>query len=166
MAQARLDEILRLLAAERVEAIVVGMLAGVLQGAPVTTGDLDIVHRRNPENVRRLVELLKRIGARYRHDPRQITPGESHLAGGGHQLLETDLGDLDCLGEIDGGKSYEDLLDSSIELELGAGLKIRVLGLPALIEVKRRAGRPKDIAVLPLLEATLEVMGGSPRDSG
>jgi hypothetical protein len=160
MAQARLDEILRLLAAERIDAIVVGMLAGVLQGAPVTTGDLDIVHRRTPENVNRLVELLRRIGARYRHDPRRIVPGETHLAGPGHQLLETDLGDLDCLGEIDGGKSYEDLLSSSIELELGEGLKIRVLGLPALIEVKRRAGRPKDLAVLPLLQATLDERGG------
>lgn len=156
MAQARLDEILRLLATERVEAIVVGMLAGVLQGAPVTTGDLDIVHSRSPENVSRLLRVLKRIGARYRHDPRRITPGESHLAGRGHQLLETDLGDLDCLGEIDGGKSYEDLLPSSVELHVGEGLKIRVLGLSQLIEIKRRAGRPKDLAALPLLEATLE----------
>lgn len=156
MAQARLDEILRLLATERVEAIVVGMLAGVLQGAPVTTGDLDIVHSRSPENVGRLLRVLKRIGARYRHDPRRITPGESHLAGRGHQLLETDLGDLDCLGEIDGGKSYEDLLPSSVQLDVGDGLKIHVLSLSELIEVKRRAGRPKDVAALPLLEATLD----------
>jgi hypothetical protein len=36
------------------------------------------------------------------------------------------------------------------------GGEIRVLDLPALIEVKRRAGRPKDLALLPVLEATLD----------
>jgi hypothetical protein len=35
-------------------------------------------------------------------------------------------------------------------------VEIRVLDLATLIEVKRRAGRPKDLAVLPVLEATLE----------
>ena len=156
MARARLDELLRLLAKDGVEVVVVGMLAGVLQGAPVTTGDLDVVHRRTPDNVRRLARLLERIGAVYRHDPRRLQPNESHLGGAGHQLLETSLGDLDCLGEIDGGRTYEDLLDASIELELGDGLRIRALGLRALIDVKRRAGRAKDLAALPLLESTLE----------
>ena len=32
----------------------------------------------------------------------------------------------------------------------------RVLGLPALIEAKERAGRPKDLAVLPVLRAALD----------
>lgn len=34
-----------------VEFIVVGGAAAVLHGAPITTRDLDIVHRRTPENV-------------------------------------------------------------------------------------------------------------------
>jgi hypothetical protein len=34
-------------------------------------------------------------------------------------------------------------------------MRFRVLELERLIEVKRLAGRPKDLAVLPLLEATL-----------
>jgi hypothetical protein len=156
MARARFDEILRALAANDVEVVVVGMLAGVLQGAPVVTGDLDVVHRRTPENVARLVRLLREIGAVYRHDPRRLQPGESHLLGSGHQLLETELGDLDCLGEIDGGKSYDDLIGASIHVEVGGGLRVRVLALRELIEIKRRAGRPKDLAALPVLESTLE----------
>src|SRR6185503_18377276 len=43
-------EILRRLADEGVEAIVVGMAAAVIQGVPATTWDLDIVHRRTVEN--------------------------------------------------------------------------------------------------------------------
>jgi hypothetical protein len=50
MKSARFADILRLLATEQVEFIVVGMTAGVLAGAPVTTLDVDIVHRRTPEN--------------------------------------------------------------------------------------------------------------------
>jgi hypothetical protein len=38
-----------------VEYFIVGALAAVLQGAPVVTFDVDIVHRRSPENVTRLL---------------------------------------------------------------------------------------------------------------
>ena len=53
-------EILRRLAAGKVDFIVVGMAAGVLRGAPVTTVDLDIVHLRDAENVSRLKEKAAR----------------------------------------------------------------------------------------------------------
>jgi len=35
-------------------------------------------------------------------------------------------------------------------------MRVRVLDLATLIDVKRRAGRPKDLAVIHLLEATLD----------
>ncbi len=54
----RHDEILRLLASRQVEAIVVGMAAGILRGAPLTTEDVHIVHRRTPDNVARLLGVL------------------------------------------------------------------------------------------------------------
>src|SRR5208337_1698801 len=98
MKSARYAEILRLLATHDVEFIVVGMTAGVLHGAPVTTVDLDIVHRRSPANIARLLGVLGEIDAIYRHDPRHLRPQQSHLASPGHQLLTTVYGDLDCLG--------------------------------------------------------------------
>jgi hypothetical protein len=156
MKTAKFAELLRALAAEEVEAIIVGMLSGVLQGAPLTTGDVDIVHRRTPENVERLLRVLARVNAIYRHDPRRLRPTASHLLGSGHQLLETDFGDLDCLGEIDGGRTFEELERHSSRLALGGDLSILVLNLRELVEVKRRAGRPKDLAVLPVLEATID----------
>jgi hypothetical protein len=156
MARARFAEILRLLAAGDVEFVVVGMTAGILQGAPVTTIDLDVVHRRSPMNVARLLRVLGELDAVYRHDPRRLRPGESHLIGPGHQLLTTTLGDLDCLGTIDQDRGYEQLLDLTVEMKLAGGLTIRVLSLPALIEAKERSGRPKDLAALPVLRATLD----------
>ena len=148
-------EILRRLAAARVELVVVGMAAGVLRGAPVTTIDVDIVHRRSPENVARLLGVLGDLDAVYRHDPRRLRPAESHLSSPGHQLLVTTLGQLDCLGSVGADQSYEDLVPRAPELELGDGLLIRVIDLPTLIELKEAAGRPKDLAVLPVLRATL-----------
>lgn len=156
MSSARVGEILRLLVANDVEFIVVGMAAGVLQGAPVSTVDLDIVHRRSSENVARLLRVLGQLDAVYRHDPRGLGPQESHLSSPGHQLLTTKHGDLDCLGAIDDGKGYEDLLGSTRQMDMGDGRNARVLGLAALIEIKQRAGRPKDLAALPALRATLE----------
>ncbi len=39
---------------------------------------------------------------------------------------------------------------------IGPGAAVRVLALTRLIDIKRRAGRAKDLAVLPFLEATLD----------
>ena len=150
-----LVEILRLLAANRVDFIVVGMAAGVLRGAPLGTIDLDIVHRRGTDNVARLLVVLESIEALYRRDPRRLRPQESHLVGPGHQLLTTKYGDLDCLGAVGDGQTYEELLGRAPEVELEVGVLVRVIDLPTLIELKEKAGRPKDLAVLPVLRATL-----------
>jgi hypothetical protein len=156
MARAQFAEILRLLATGDVEFVVVGMTANVLHGAPVTTLDLDVVHRRSPANVDRLLRVLMGLDAVYRHDPRRLRPDASHLLGPGHQLLTTRLGDVDCLGTIDQDRGYENLLELTVTMQLAGGLPIRVLSLPGLIDAKERSGRAKDLAVLPLLRATLD----------
>lgn len=146
---------LAVLAEHEVELVVVGGISAILQGAPVVTLDLDVVHRRTPENVRRLLAALRSIDARYRHDPRGLVPEESHLLGPGHNLLQTTCGPLDALGAIDAGLAYEDLLPDSEEVRVGPGLTTRILSLRRLVELKTAAGRPKDLAALPTLRATL-----------
>jgi predicted nucleotidyltransferase len=74
----------------------------------------------------------------------------------------TDAGPLDVLGSINDGVRFEDLVDSSDVLE-GAGVEVRVLSLERLIELKRQLGRPKDLAALPVLEATLRERRALPR---
>ncbi len=66
----------------------------------------------------------------------------------------TNHGPLDVLCQLD-ELGYEDLLPRSIVVADGA-ISLHVLDLPALIEVKTRAGRPKDKIALPLLLATLD----------
>jgi hypothetical protein len=148
--------LVRLLVEEKIEFIVVGMSAAVFLGVPATTLDLDIVHRRTPDNIARLLGLLASVGAYYRHDlaNRKLSPTAEALAGSGHQNLQTNHGPLDLLCQLD-ELGYEDLLPRSIIVEDGS-LSLRVLDLPTLIEVKTRAGRPKDKLALPLLLATLD----------
>jgi hypothetical protein len=148
-------EILRRLSDHGVEVIVVGMAAAILQGAPTTTRDLDVVHHRTPENVERLLGVLREVDAVARGDPRRIRPNASHLLGPGHILTETRFGDFDCLGAIDGERTYDDLLAASVIIDFD-GRPLRVLSLRELCAIKRRAGRPKDLAVIPYLESTLD----------
>lgn len=156
MATKNLLEILRRLRAAGVKFVVVGGMAGVMRGAPITTADIDLVHERSTDNVRRLLEVLLTLNARYRHDPRDLQPTESHLVGPGHQLLRTELGPVDVLGEVSGAV-YADLLPDSSPLSIGSGLKVHVVHLARLIELKKSAGRPKDLLALPVLQATLDV---------
>jgi predicted nucleotidyltransferase len=58
------------------------------------------------------------------------------------------------LGEIVGGGGYDELIGDSIEIEL-FGVRCHCLGLEKLIEVKRAAGRPKDLEALAELEELL-----------
>ena len=68
--------------------------------------------------------------------------------------LEPYSGPLDLLGTIGAGRGYEDLLPHSDEIEIGH-LRLRVLSLEKLIEVKEEMGFEKDKAILPILRQTL-----------
>ncbi len=139
-----------------VELILVGGLAAVSQGAPVSTFDVDVVPRHSPENLARLLEILRRLHAHHRGQPggRVIEASMRDLDPGGHALLETDLGPLDVLGRIEQGQGFEELLPRCIEIEL-RGQRVLVLSLEALVELKRASRRAKDALVLPILEEAL-----------
>lgn len=156
----KFHEILIRLADAGVDAIVVGMAAAVLQGVPVTTWDLDVVHRRTPDNVERLLRVLQDVQAVARNDPRRLKPDATHLIGPGHVLMETRFGDFDCLGAIDGGRSYVDLLGPSVLVDF-EGRPLRILSLREILAIKTRAGRPKDLAAIPYIQSTIDEIESS-----
>jgi hypothetical protein len=155
MESAKYLPLLRVLVGHQVEFILVGGLAAVLQGAPIVTGDVDIIHLRTTENVAKLFAALGELEAVYRIDPRRLRPTEAHLTGPGHALLSTKFGDLDVLGTIFADTSYEGLVGDALEVELGE-VTIHVLRLERLIQSKEYTGRGKDLAMLPALRAALE----------
>lgn len=149
--------ILRTLREHQVDFIVVGGVCGVLHGAPISTFDLDVVHSREPSNLDRLRRALEGLDARYRTPGHEnVKPSHGHLASPGHQLLMTGAGPLDLLGTIGRDHGYEDLLRDTIELDVGEGLSVRLLDLPALIRVKEETAQEKDKAQLAVLRRTLE----------
>ncbi len=156
---ADLEALLRALCEGAVEFVVVGGVAAVLHGAPTTTQDVDIVHRRTAGNVDRLLKVLGALDARIR-DPagRLLRPTRAQLMGKGQLNLSTTLGPLDPVCQLHDGRGYDELHKRTIRMSDGA-LELLVLDLPTLIEVKAGAGREKDRLVVPILVRLLDEQG-------
>src|SRR5688572_22825336 len=99
------EGLLRALATAEVEFLVIGGFAGTLHGAARLTLDLDVVYRRNAENMARLATALVGLdpylrgappGLPFRWDERTIRMGLNFT-------LSTTRGPLDLLGEVAGG---------------------------------------------------------------
>lgn len=149
--------LLRALAEAGIEFILVGGAAATAHGSVRLTLDVDVVYRRSPRNVDRLVEAL----TAHRPYLRGAPPGlpfrwdAATIVRGLNFTLTTLLGDLDLFGEITGGGRYEDLIVDTIEIEV-FGVRCQCLSLRRLIAVKRAAGRPKDLEAVAELEAIEE----------
>lgn len=149
--------LIRLLAAAGVEYIIIGGAAATAHGSARLTLDLDLVYRRTPENIQRLVSAL----AAHRPYLRGAPPGlpfqwdTETIRRGLNFTLTTDLGYIDLLGEVTGGGEYEGLSSHCVTLEV-FGVECQVVSLRRLIDLKRAAGRPKDLEVIAELEAMLE----------
>lgn len=150
------EGLLRQLHGGNVEFIIVGGMAAISHGAARVTYDLDVIYNRTTENIIRLVAALDPIhpylrgappGLPFRWDAETISTGLNFT-------LVTDLGDLDVLGDIPGGRSYLDLLPHSAVVEIES-VPCRCLNLEKLIQVKRAAARKKDLDAIVELEALL-----------
>ena len=151
------ETILRVLSQHGVKFIVVGGVCATFHGVTVPTFDLDLVHLRTQENLKKLEEALRELDAYYReHPPHRIIPEAQRMNTPGHHLLMTRAGAVDVLGTVSGNRDYEQLFPLSVEITLGEGVAIRILDLPTLIQTKQDAGRDKDKMVLPILRRTLE----------
>jgi hypothetical protein len=137
-----------------VECIVIGGGAANLHGSPRFTLDVDVVYRRSGENMQRIVEAFGPLHPYLRGAP----PGlpfqldRQTLRNGLNFTLVTDWGDIDLLGEVAGGGTYDELLPHT-ELKEAFGVTVRCVNLDKLIELKRAAGRPKDFEPIAELEA-------------
>ncbi len=149
--------LLRCLAHAQVEYILVGGAAATAHGSARLTLDLDIVYRRAEDNIRRLASALAPYTPYLRGAPPGLpfTWDDRTIRRGLNFTLTTDLGPIDLLGEIVGGGGYDDLLPDCITIK-AFGVACQCLGLPRLIQVKRAAGRPKDLEAVAELEAILE----------
>lgn len=153
-------ELIRSLVAGRVEFIIVGGAAAIAHGASRLTEDLDLVYRRDQKNVETIIKSLAPFAPYLRGAPEGLPfKWEAQTIWNGLNFaLTTSLGPLDLFAEITLGGTYDDLLPHTVMLDVFDG-RCLCLGLERLIEVKRAAGRPRDLDAIAELQALLEERG-------
>lgn len=134
--------------------VVIGAIAGRLLGSPTVTRDLDICYARDDANLLVLAAALEELGARLRGAPEPVpfVLDARTLRAGDTFTFETDAGDLDVVGTPSGTSGYDELIRTADELDLD-GLTVWVASVDALIQMKRAAGRPKDLIEVEVLAA-------------
>lgn len=134
------------LAAEKLEAVLIGNAAAAVQGAPVTTLDFDFMFRDTATNMAKLKRLAKRLDAVIL---RPFYP-VSRL----YRLTSDATGlQADFMPVIHGVRSFESLRSRAVVIEID-GRSLLAASLDDIIKSKRAAGRDRDLAVLPILERT------------
>jgi hypothetical protein len=132
----------------KLEAVLIGNAAAALQGAPVTTVNFDFMFRKTPANMRKLKAFARELGAMVL---RPYYPASDLF-----RVVSDDLGlQVDFLVTVHGVRSFESLRARAVQLAVGA-VELSVASLEDIVKSKRAAGRPKDYAVLEILEATLD----------
>lgn len=146
--------LLRTLDAGGVEFVVVGGYSAMLHGGSQMTRDVDVVCPMHDVGVKKLHAALNDLHPCHRMNPdcRPFSQRDLDRGGWKNLYLRTDLGVLDCLGEVLGVGDYPACAARSIQLDLGGGLLVSVLEITALIEAKRALGRARDLVTAEELE--------------
>jgi len=136
-----LEEITRALKKVRLEAVLIGMAAGALQGADVTTRDFDFLIRPTKANETKLRLLAAELHG-YLSQPYE---GVSTM----QRVTRAPYLQIDLLTHMHAVRSFEGLKRRATRMRSG----LLVADIDDIIRSKRAADRPKDRAAMPALEA-------------
>ena len=155
------ESLLHRLIQGEVEFVIVGGFAAVAHGVSLPTQDIDVCCQFTLENLLKLQEAIADLHPVHRmvpsRPPLQLTV--ETCAGLRNLYLDTDWGQLDCLGEILGLGPYEEVAAHSISVQLARG-RCRILTIDALIRAKDAMGRQRD------REAALQLRAIRERERG
>jgi predicted nucleotidyltransferase len=142
-----LDSVVSALAEARLEVVLIGNAAAAIHGAPVTTVDFDFMFRATPVNLAKLKKFAARLDA--------LILRPYYPVSALYRVMNDDRGlQADFMPAIHGVKSFNSLRSRAVKVRLG-GRDLWVAHLSDIIASKRAAGRPRDQAVLGILEKTL-----------
>jgi hypothetical protein len=149
---------LRTFNSHQVSFVVIGGFASVLWGSPSFTYDLDLCYERSAQNHEALARALRELHATLRGAPAGLPflLDAKTIAMGDCFTFDTIAGAVDCLGTPSGTEGYRDLSRNASEVDLGEGLRIRIVSVDDLIRMKKSAARAKDIGELKILAAIKE----------
>lgn len=144
-----LVDLARALRAAKLEAVVIGNSASMLNGAPITTQDIDLLIRDTKLNRQKVVRFAEELGGSAPmavSDLSNVQWIESRLA------VPVEI----HFDRIAGGLTFASVRSRAEAVTVGRE-KLLVASLADVIRSKKAADRPKDRAVLPVLRATLAV---------
>jgi len=142
-----LNSVVAALAEVRLEAILIGNAAAAIQGAPVTTVDFDFMFRATPVNLAKLKKFARRMDA--------VILRPYYPMSALFRVMNDDRGlQADFMPAIHGVKSFNSLRSRAGKIKSG-GHDLWIASLADIIASKRAAARPRDRAVLDILEKTL-----------
>jgi hypothetical protein len=148
--------IVAVLNAHGVDYVVIGAFAAQASGAPIPpTLDIDFTPSSRPENLRRVADALRELGARLRvagtPDGVPFDPVPQLIVQMAMLNLTCRYGDFDLAFHPSGTGGFDDLTVRATTVLIG-DTQARVAALADVIRSKRAAARPKDLRVLPTLE--------------
>jgi hypothetical protein len=125
----------------QIQCVLIGAMAAVRQGAPITTIDYDFWVRLPERQYVRMLAIVRQQGG-------VVLSRTFYELSDGTQV--------NAVFQPDGLKSFETEY-RLCSVAVLAGQRVRVLRLSRVIASKRASGRDKDLAVLPILERTLRL---------
>ncbi len=136
----------RALIGHGVRFMLVGQSAAVLQGSRGSTEDVDVWFEDVSDT--RIAEAITSVGGYWASGSFGLMPPQ--LGGGGISDF------FDVVVHCDGLRRFAEEYADAREVDLG-GVRVPVLPLERILASKRAAGRPKDLAQIPALEAAIVV---------
>lgn len=148
MANASLNDLLKVLLREKIDFVLIGGFASVVHGCSYITQDLDICMALTSVDVAKLRHALTGLHAVHKSNPNvslddRPRDGEEMS----NLYLRTDLGVLDVLSSVSPIGDFEVLKARAIATRI-YGYECLVISLDDLIHVKESVGRKKDLLVL------------------
>ena len=137
----------------RLETVLIGNAAAAIHGAPVTTLDFDFMFRATPTNLRKLKAVAAALGA--------VILRPYYPVSNLYRMVDDATGlQADFMPAIHGVRSFEGLRARAVK-HSPHGCTLLVAALEDIIASKRAAGRDRDLAVLPVLERTLQALAST-----
>jgi hypothetical protein len=139
-------DLLRALSDADARFLVVGAYAVGVHGRPRATKDLDVWVEASADNAPKVVKGLMEFGAPLMG----LTEADLSTPGVGLQI-GVEPGRIDILTSISGVR-FEDAWLRKVQANFAEDLRCNVIGLVELLQNKRAAGRPQDLADVAALE--------------
>ena len=142
-----LSQIATLFQKYRLEAVLIGNAAAAIHGAPVTTIDVGFMFRATPANLTKLKKIAKEFGA--------VIMRPYYPVSDLYRIQrDADGLQIDLMRRIHGVRSFLSLRSRATPIKFGKSALL-IASLEDILKSKKSARRAKDLAVIDIIEATL-----------